>query len=257
MMQKLKKPISILLSILMVLSLFTIVPITASAETTGTVYDSGGHDASELNTGDYIVSGIESLTDENSEYIITLKAGTYTDWPQGDSAYDEDYTIGMAGLFDIATDTENVLCFTDWMEGNYMPFVDGAIANAFYVESADHDAKTITLAGANYSAEEPATEEPTTEPATEEPATAEPSTEATTAAPGETLTYNLNDENANIHWDDNCSTEGHWSMYAETDDINFLLGSLNTPQAAGTYAWKDLDRTSCEIFIFEGGNLKY
>ena len=151
----------------MVLSLFTIVPITASAETTGTIYDSGGHDASELNTGDYIVSGIESLTDENGQYIITLKAGTYTVWPDGESAYDEDYTIKMAGLFDIATDTENVLCFTDWMEGNYIPFVDGKIADAFYVESADHDAKTITLAGANYSAEEPATEEPTTaEPTT-------------------------------------------------------------------------------------------
>ena len=100
-----------------------------------------------------------------------------------DAEYDEDYTIKMAGLFDIATDTENVLCFTDWMEGNYIPFVDGKIADAFYVESADHDAKTITLAGANYSAEEPATEEPTTvEPTTAEPTT-EPAPEPTTAEP--------------------------------------------------------------------------
>ena len=133
----------------------------------GTIYDSGEHVASELNTGDYFVSGIESLFDDNFEYTITLKAGTYTDWPDGETAYDADFTAEN-GMFTVGTEN-GILYFDDRMEGySFVPFVDDAIGNAFYVESADHDAKTITLSGANVSAAptEPETEAPT-EPAFE------------------------------------------------------------------------------------------
>ena len=119
----------------------------ASAEG-GTIYNSGEHDVSELNTGDYIVSGIESLTDGYCEYTITLKAGTFADYSDGTSAYDADSTA-ESGMFMVVTN-DGILCFQEWMEGyDFVPFVDDAIGNAFYVESADHDAKTITLAGAN------------------------------------------------------------------------------------------------------------
>ena len=188
----------------------------------GTIYDSGEHDASELNTGDYIVSGIGSIYDQNSEYTITLKAGTYTDWPGGDSAYDEDYTIEEAGLFEISTDAGNVLCFSDWMEDDYMPFVDGAIANAFYVESADHDAKTITLAGANLPTE------PEPEP----------------------ITLNFTDDSQFNEWYDYCHGYGYWYIGAGDDDDDYGVAFVGlSDQASGTYTLADLDTESSYVFI--------
>ncbi|MEE3493290.1 dockerin type I domain-containing protein, partial [Ruminococcus sp.] len=84
-----------------------------------------------------------------------------------------------------------------------------------------------------------------TEPATEAP------TEAPTEPPVVPIVYNLNDETANILWEDRCSTDSYWDIYVETDGINFLLGALSSTQAAGTYTWADLDNTACEIFVGE------
>ena len=72
MMQRIKRPVSILLAILMVAGLFAIVPVTAGAES----YEEGALvRASELQVGDTIGTNIHDFLHE--DYTFILKGGSY------------------------------------------------------------------------------------------------------------------------------------------------------------------------------------
>lgn len=165
-MQTIKKPVSILLAVLMVVSLFAIVPVTASAETTFksgipvpifdfdesdfTIYNKGPVDFENLKAGDYIAAGVGFVTDESSDYTVILKAGTYatsTGAPCSNQLVCE-------GYFSIYTDSKSgSLAFETEEDDPYVPYADGKIAKAFYVESVN--GTTVTLAGANLPTEGP------------------------------------------------------------------------------------------------------
>ena len=70
-MKTIKKPVSILLSLIMVFSMFAIVPISAGA----TTYDSGDVDASSLQVGDIITGSVEYV--DFYGYTVVLKGGGY------------------------------------------------------------------------------------------------------------------------------------------------------------------------------------
>lgn len=70
-MQKIKKPLSILLTVLMVLSVFAVVPFTASAET----YDSDMVNLSNLQVGDIITADVYYV--EIDGCTVVLKGGRY------------------------------------------------------------------------------------------------------------------------------------------------------------------------------------
>ena len=164
-MQTIKKPVSILLAVLMVVSLFAIVPVTASAGTAGTtftidiptvnpkvnVYRSGTVEFKNLKSGDYIAAGVNLAQDGTGEYTAVLKAGTYADTDGEPLSYDLTRNNGM---FSIYTDSEfGLLTFETWDDDPYVPYADGNIAEAFYVESVN--GTTVTLAGANLPTEGP------------------------------------------------------------------------------------------------------
>ena len=71
-MQKIKKPVSILLVFMMIVSLFAIVPFSAGAATT---YNSGGVHAEDLVAGDVITDNIDGF--DPYGYSFVLKAGTF------------------------------------------------------------------------------------------------------------------------------------------------------------------------------------
>ena len=73
MMQKIKRPVSILLALMMVISIFAIVPISASAAD-GTIYDSGDYTFTELKAGNYIVKGVNSVIAESKEWTVVLQS---------------------------------------------------------------------------------------------------------------------------------------------------------------------------------------
>ena len=83
-MQKIKKPISILLSVLMVLSVFAVVPFTASAAT----YDSDNVNLSELQVGDIITADVSTVGIGGC--TVVLKGGRYGD---GDADRGRLYTV--------------------------------------------------------------------------------------------------------------------------------------------------------------------
>ncbi len=73
MMQKIKKPVSILLSILMVLSLFTVVPLSAGAMD----YVDSNVRLDALAAGDTLSANNGELFLECQEYSVIIKGGTY------------------------------------------------------------------------------------------------------------------------------------------------------------------------------------
>ena len=167
-MQTIKKPVSILLAVLMVVSLFAIVPVTASAETTFKsgipvpifdpdesdfkIYNKGNVDFENLKAGDYIAAGVNSVQDGTGEYTVVLKAGTYADTDGEPLSYD---LTRKKGMFSIYTDSEfDYLTFeTEEDDDPYVPYANGKIAEAFYVESVN--GTTVTLVGANLPTEGP------------------------------------------------------------------------------------------------------
>ena len=178
----------------------------------GTIYNSGELDFADLNPGDYIAVGIEYCMDQDSVSSLILKAGTYTDYPEGETAYDADFTA-EDGMFDVSTNTVyGILCFDDWMEGNaFMPLVDGARANAFYVESIENG--VVTLSGANLP-----------------------------AAPAETVDIIADSTNAFVDWAyDSETTNWHMLAMFENDDSVYLSSYADT-QVAGTYTEADMDQ---------------
>lgn len=85
MIKKIKRPLSIVLVVMMVVSLFTIVPITASAAD-GTIYDSGNVIVDDLSVGDIIKVGVDSV-------YITKSVFAFKGY-----AYDESGNIGYGFL---------------------------------------------------------------------------------------------------------------------------------------------------------------
>ena len=130
-MQKFKKPISVLLAVMMVISMFTIIPITASAEDdapadTYTVAGSSGaifgttwgatNSANDMTLGD---GGVYSITYENVEpasaiQLKVLKNHSWDEGSWGDKDTGDNYTFNVAETcdvtvtFDPATETVNV-----------------------------------------------------------------------------------------------------------------------------------------------------
>ena len=70
-MTKFKKPVSFLLAVVMIISMFAAVPFTASA----TTYSSGYIEARDLQVGDIITGTVDGA--DFYGYTIILKGGTY------------------------------------------------------------------------------------------------------------------------------------------------------------------------------------
>ena len=137
-MQKIKKPISILLSVLMVLSVFAVVPFTASAaELAGYVM------VQNLSVGDIIGGDVQRLY--NSNYTLTLEANRYGDY----FGKKTEATVTSSFDFSQAHGSDPVRIF-DMMNGynRYYPYDEnGNRCEAFIVTAVDHSARTFSLAG--------------------------------------------------------------------------------------------------------------
>ncbi len=102
MMQKIKRPVSILLALMLVAGIFAVVPFTAGATSYGEeskVY------ASQLKAGDTIGTGVSMFYHEN--YTFTLKGGRY-----GTGYYDEEENDGR--IFDLCNDDLQVEYDRTW-----------------------------------------------------------------------------------------------------------------------------------------------
>lgn len=141
MTKKLKKPVSILLSLIMVFSMFAIVPISAGA----TTYDSGYVDARNLQVGD-IITGSAEYAYGFDEYTVVLKGGTYGEGYGDflDEVCSEDRRINGYD-FDLETDEGHLtLCdYDDW--GEFVPVANNKIVDAVIILAKDGN--TITLGG--------------------------------------------------------------------------------------------------------------
>ena len=60
---------------------------------------------------------------------------------------------------------------------------------------------------------------------------------------------------ADVSWDDYCASQGWWQIQAETDEYYVTLSNLSTEEAAGEYAWEDLDPDYCGIWYEEAGGI--
>ena len=59
---------------------------------------------------------------------------------------------------------------------------------------------------------------------------------------------------ADVSWDDHCADAGWWQIQAETDEYYVTLSNLSSNEAAGEYAWEDLDPAYCGIWYEEAGD---
>jgi hypothetical protein len=59
---------------------------------------------------------------------------------------------------------------------------------------------------------------------------------------------------ADIEWQDHCADAGWWQIQAETDEYYVTLSNLSSNEAAGEYAWEDLDPAYCGIWYEEAGD---
>ena len=142
MINKIKRPVSIVLVVMMVVSLFTIVPISASAATI-----TSDTNVNDLSVGDILTSEICDLYELDS-YTLTLSAngfGTDEAVINTDMVFDHERHIGFS----------NGTVFVEGEEP-YRPYVKGEKVEQWIVTAIDHDEETITLTG--YA--EPTTEEP-------------------------------------------------------------------------------------------------
>ncbi len=147
-----KKPLSILLAALMIVSLFAVVPISASA----TTYS--GHfkvKASDLAVGDILDngSGVDAtITPEG--YTFVLKGGTYSNYrdSSADTSTDSVFTPSVFEVYLYWDSHYNkgflITIDSDYNESDYVPIdQDGNDSLKWHVLSADHENKTITLGG--------------------------------------------------------------------------------------------------------------
>lgn len=133
-----KKSVSILLSLIMIFSVFAIVPISAGAAT----YYNGNISFSQLNVGDYITA--YANVGNNGDISVKLKAGTYGDLLD---VYSSDTVLAASTNIYTENNQEQIIIVDNDNVESYHPYVNGAAADAFYVESKEND--VITLVGAN------------------------------------------------------------------------------------------------------------
>ena len=141
-MKTIKKPVSILLSLIMVFSMFAIVPISAGA----TTYDSGYVEPSSLQVGDIITGSVEGVYFGN--YTVVLKGGGYGTgnayMGQLESVCSEDRRINPYG-FDLEI-YEGHLTLYDFDDfGEFVPVANNKIVDAVIILAKDEN--TITLGG--------------------------------------------------------------------------------------------------------------
>lgn len=141
MISKIKKPVSILLVFMMIVSLFTIVPISASAAT----YDSGDVWYQDLQVGDVITGNAEGVMGF-AQCTVTLKGGTYgkSYGDYLDEVCSEDREIGESccGL----SFNDGHIEINDMGSGErFCPVVDNQIVDAIIVLAKDEN--RITIAG--------------------------------------------------------------------------------------------------------------
>ena len=69
---------------------------------------------------------------------------------------------------------------------------------------------------------------------------------------------NFNADNAEITWSDSCSDVGYWDILASDGATYYIeLSNDYSEQAAGTYAWDDMDEKYCYIGFYENGYTDY
>lgn len=63
-----------------------------------------------------------------------------------------------------------------------------------------------------------------------------------------TVDLTFTSADAEIDWYDYCATEGWWQIEAETDEWYVSLSNVASDEAAGEYAWEDLDPEYCCVY---------
>ena len=170
MINKIKRPLSIVLVVMMVVSLFTVVPISASAATI-----TSDTNVDDISVGDILTREINDISGFPG-YTVTLSANGFG---TGEAVINTDMVVSHDTYKGFTSGRVHV----QGEEEAYQPYVKGEKVEQWIVTAIDHDEETITLTG--YA--EPATEAPTTEPATE------PTTEAPTEAPTEASALTIDD----------------------------------------------------------------
>lgn len=69
----------------------------------------------------------------------------------------------------------------------------------------------------------------------------------------ETIDLTFTSADAEVDWNDQCADAGWWQIQAETDEYYVTLSNLSAEEAAGEYAWEDLDPDYCAIW-YEGAS---
>ena len=191
-----KRPLSIVLVVMMVVSLFTIVPISASAATI--TCDTS---VDNISVGDILTRGINDISGFPG-YTVTLSANGFG---TGEAAINTDMVVSHDTYKDFTSGRVHV----QGEEEAYQPYVKGEKVEQWIVTAIDHDEETITLTGY-----------------------AEPATEPTTEAPSEpasgTIYYDTDIINAsNLKAGDIivCSDEGYSVMLDGYDEITLKAGT--------------------------------
>ena len=69
--------------------------------------------------------------------------------------------------------------------------------------------------------------------------------ETPNASGNDPIELNCNVFNAEVIWDDQCSIYHYWHIEAFGADYEVVLSNEYSEQAAGTYAWADMDPDDC------------
>ena len=145
MISKIKKPVSILLALMMVVSLFTIVPLTASAED----YVDSSVWLGNLAAGDTLSANNGETYIECQEYSVILKGGTYRERsysePQADDTKFQEEQVQMMYLIHEGN-AQLLFVWTVDDEKQYYPLdAEGNPSDKWYVLSNENN--TVTLGG--------------------------------------------------------------------------------------------------------------
>lgn len=133
-MQKLRKPVSILLSVAMILSMFTILSVTSASAATVQVFARKRVRAEQV-TGDYF-----SFTDLYKNFII-CRCNPHFD----ETNYDVDDTTNVYDRTEnITLDIQNEIRLNSWNNGNGTDIYCMATGAAHYIATAEFNGQTFT-----------------------------------------------------------------------------------------------------------------
>ncbi len=214
MINKIKRPLSIVLVVMMVVSLFTIVPISASAATI-----TSDTSVDDISVGDILTHEINDIGGFQ-HYTLTLSANGFG---TGDAAIDTDMVFSQ----DRHKGFTGGRIFVNGEAEAYQPYVKGEKVEQWIVTAIDHDEETITLTGFTESAPEPATEEPPTEVPVTEPTTEAPTEAPTTAPVEETITVKIGTDKLSDYGIQNLNDYG---SHLEFDGSNLPVGTFVAPE---------------------------